>query len=130
MSGDAIRVSVKDGESYAKILKVMKAKINSQNAGVEVLSIRRPRREEFLLVLKKAGDVSAFKKMLDQAVREKAEVESLVPKRSLAVRDLEETVSQGMRILLRYASRLASQTSGTNGGCTSASAVHRLQWSV
>ena len=57
-SGDAIRVSAKDGESYAEILKDMKAKVNLQNAGAEVLSIRRTRRGEILLVLKKGGDVS------------------------------------------------------------------------
>ena len=31
--GDAIRVSAKDGESYAEILKAMKAKVNPQNSG-------------------------------------------------------------------------------------------------
>ena len=40
-SGDVIRVSAKDVESYAEILKVMKEKVNPQNAGAEVLSIRR-----------------------------------------------------------------------------------------
>ena len=77
-SGDNIRVSAKDGESYADILKAMKAKVNPQNAGSEVLSIRRNRSEEILLVLKKEGDVSTFEKALEQAVGEKAEVKSLV----------------------------------------------------
>ena len=77
-SCDAIRVSAKDGESYADILKAMKAKVNPQNAGSEVLSIRRNRSEEILLVLKKEGDVSTFEKALEQAVGEKAEVKSLV----------------------------------------------------
>ena len=31
--GDAIRVSAKDSESYAEILKAMNAKVNMQNAG-------------------------------------------------------------------------------------------------
>ena len=93
-SGDAIRVSAKDGESYADILKAMKVKVIPQNAGAEVLSIRRTRREEILLVLKKGGDVSTFEKVLDQAVGEKAEVKSLVSKRSLEVRDLDETVTR------------------------------------
>ena len=73
-SGEAIRVSAKDRESYADILRAMKAKVNSQNAGAEVLSIRRTRREEILLVPQKGGDVTTFKKALDQAVGEKAEV--------------------------------------------------------
>ena len=41
---------------------------------------------------KRGGDISAFEKSLDQAVGEKAEVKSLVSKRSLEVRDLDETV--------------------------------------
>ena len=81
-SGDAIRVSAKDGESYAVILKVMKAKVNPQSSGAEVLSIRGTRREEILLVLKRRDDVSAFGKALDQAIGQKADVKSLVSKRS------------------------------------------------
>ena len=38
--------------SYAEILKAMKAKVNPQNSGAEVLSIRRTRKEEILLVEK------------------------------------------------------------------------------
>ena len=67
----------------------MKARVNPQNSGAEVLSIRRTRREEILLVLRKAGDISAFEKALDQAVGEKAEIKSLVSKRTLEVRDLD-----------------------------------------
>ena len=51
-SGDAIKVSAKDGQSYADILKEMKAKVDPRKAGLEVLSIRRTRKEEVLLVLK------------------------------------------------------------------------------
>ena len=91
-SGDAIRMSARDGESYADILKAMKAKVDPQSSGAEVLSIRRTRREETLLVLKRGGDVSAFEKALDQAVGQRADVKSLVSKRSLEVRDLDETV--------------------------------------
>ena len=47
-SGDTIRVSAKNGESYAEILKAMKAKVNPQNSGAEVLSIQRTRKEEIL----------------------------------------------------------------------------------
>ena len=93
-SGDAVRVSAKDGESYAVILEAMKARVDPQNARAEVLFIRKTRREEILLALKKGGDVLAFKKTLDQAVREKAEVKSLVSARSLEVRDLDETVTR------------------------------------
>ena len=93
-SGDAIRVMAKDDESYAEILKAMKAKVNPQNSGAEVLSIRRINKKEILLVLKKGGDVSAFEKALDQAVGERADVKSLVSKRLLDVRDLDESVTR------------------------------------
>ena len=76
------------------MLKAMKVKVNPQNAGAEVLSIRKTRREEILLVLKKRGDVSAFEKAHGQAVGKKAEIKSLVSKRSLEVRDLDETVTR------------------------------------
>ena len=72
----------------------MKAKVNPQNAGAEVFSTRRTRKEEILPDLKKGGDVSTFEKALDQAVGEKAEVESLVSKRSLEVRDIDETATR------------------------------------
>ena len=72
----------------------MKAKVNPQNSGMEVLSIRRTRREGILLVLKEGGDVSAFQKALDQAVGVKANVKTLVLKRTLEVRNLVETVTR------------------------------------
>ena len=82
------------GESYAEILKAMKARANPQNSGTEVLSLRRTRKEEILSVLKKGGDVSAFEKALDQAVGQRAEVKSLVSKRSLEIKDLDETITR------------------------------------
>ena len=44
--------------------------------------------------MKKGGDVSAFEKALNQAVRQRSEVRSLVSKRSLEVRDLDETITR------------------------------------
>ena len=40
-SGDAVRVSAKDGEYYAEVLKSMKARVNPQDSVVKVLSIKR-----------------------------------------------------------------------------------------
>ena len=93
-SGDAIKVSAKDGQTYADILKEIKAKVDPRKAGIEVLSIRRTRKEGVLLVLKKGGDVSAFHKERDRAVGERAEISALVSTRSLEIRDLNETVEK------------------------------------
>ena len=75
-------------------MREMKAKVDPRKAGLEVLSIRRTRKEEVLLVLKKGGDVSAFRKELDLAVGERAQISALVSTRSLEIRDLDETVEK------------------------------------
>ena len=90
----AIKVSAKEGQSCADILKDMKAKVDPWKSGLEVLSIRRTRKEEVLLVLKKGGDVSAYRKELDLAVGKRAQVSALVSTRSLEIRDLDETVEK------------------------------------
>ena len=56
--------------------------------------MRRTRKEEVLLVLKKGGDVSAFRKELNHAVGKRAEISALVLTRSLEIRDLDETVEK------------------------------------
>ena len=58
----------------------------------------------------KGGDVSAFEKELYRAVGDKADEMSLVSKRTLEVRDLEEP-PQGERLLPRSASRWVNQAS-------------------
>ena len=90
----AIKVSAKDAQSYADILKEMTAKDDPRKAGLKVLSIRRTRKEEVLLLLKKGGDVSAFRKQLDQVIGERVEISALVSTRSLEIRDLGETVEK------------------------------------
>ena len=46
------------------------------------------------MVLKKRGDVSAFRMELDLAVGERAQISALVSSRSLKIRDLDETVEK------------------------------------
>ena len=59
-SGDAIKVSVRDGQSYAYNLREMKGKVDPWKSSLEILSVRWTRKEEVLLVREKGGDVSAF----------------------------------------------------------------------
>ena len=93
-SSDAVRISEKDGQSYADILRDMKAQVNLTDAGLEVLSLRRTRKEEILLVLKKGGDIPAFKKALDQAVGARADVRTLVTTKVVEIRDIDETTTR------------------------------------
>ena len=78
----------------------MKAKFDPRKAGLEVLSIRRTRKKEVILVLKKGGDVETSRKVetfrneLNRAVRERAKISALVSTRSLEIRDLGETVKK------------------------------------
>ena len=105
---------MKDGQSYADILKVMKVKVDPQKAGLKVLSIRRTRKEEVLLVLKKGGDVSAFRKELDRAFGERTEILALVSTRSLEIRVLDETVEKEEVV---YALCLALGRPALDGPC-------------
>ena len=72
----------------------MKAGVNSQNSGLEVLSVRRTRKEEVLLILKKGSDIPAFQKALDRVVGAGAKLEALVSRRPFLIRDLDETVEK------------------------------------
>ena len=72
----------------------VKAKVDPRMAGLEVLYIRRTRKEEVLLVLKRGGDVSAFCKELDRAVGERVGISALFSPRSLKIRDPDETVEK------------------------------------
>ena len=47
-SGDAIKVSAKDSQSYADISRDIKAKVDPQRAGLTVLFIQRTSKEEGL----------------------------------------------------------------------------------
>ena len=48
-------MSAKDGQSYAETLKVMKARVNPSDAGLEVMTLQRTQKHEILLVLEKVG---------------------------------------------------------------------------
>ena len=113
-SGNAIKVLAKDGQSYDDIFKGMKAKVDPRKAGLEVLSIRRTRKEEVLLVLKNGGDVLAFHKELNQVVGERGEIMALVSTRSLEIRDLAETVEKEKAV---FALCLALGKPALDGSC-------------
>ena len=70
------------------------AQVNHTETGVETRSIRRTRKEETFLVLKKWRDVPAFQKVLDQAVGARADVRALVTSKVVAIRDLDDTTTR------------------------------------
>ena len=53
-------MSAKDCESYAEILKAMKAKADAHTSGAEVLSIRRTRRDKESRLHKWSGNSSSY----------------------------------------------------------------------
>ena len=77
---DTIKVSTRDGQSYAEILEVIKAKVNPMDAELGARTIRRSRKEEVLLFPKKGAAVSAFEKALGQVVGEMDNVRALASK--------------------------------------------------
>ena len=72
-------------------LKLKRSTPARSGDAIKVLSIWRTRKEGVLLVLKKGGDVSAFRTELDRVVEERAETSNLVSTRTLEIRDLDET---------------------------------------
>ena len=62
--GDVIRVSTRNGQSYADCVKEMKANVNPIDAGLEILTIQRSRKGEVLLVPKKRAVFLPLKRRL------------------------------------------------------------------
>ena len=102
----------------------MKAKVDPRKAGLEVLSIRRTRKEEVLLILKKKGDFSVFHKVLEQVVGERESVSALVSMRFLEIKDLDETVEKEEVVA---ALRLALCRPTFDGYLQ---ALHSLRWKI
>lgn len=87
---EAIKVSAKQGHTYADILKKMKASVNPADCGTEVLSIRRTKNKELLVVLKKDSDAISLNKALVKAVGDEASINTLTPQMLLEIKDIDE----------------------------------------
>ncbi|XP_043474822.1 uncharacterized protein LOC122506601 [Leptopilina heterotoma] len=89
---DAIRVSMENGKAPPKeLIAELFATVNPAETKTEVLSIRRTEKQDLLFVLKRGQDFSTFSGKVTEALKGKARVSPLVTKRSLEVRDLDET---------------------------------------
>ena len=72
----------------------MKKGVNPTTTSTEVLSIRRTKKEEILIVLKKEQDNNAFSQALTKVIGSKTEVKPLISRESLEIRDLDEATTE------------------------------------
>ena len=128
-SGDAIRVSAKEGESYADILKAMKAKVNPQNAGLKSSPFGEPGGRRYSRYSKRGVTSRPSKRRSTRRSGRRPKLNLWCRKGPLKL-GTSTRRSQEKRWYPRCASRCASRTSGTSAGCTNDLAVCRLLWSV
>ena len=125
-SGDAIRVSARDGESVADILKAIKTP-KMQERRSSPFGESGGRRSSWS---PKRGVTSRASKRRSTRRSGRRSKLNLWSRRGPLKLGTSTKQSQEKRLLPRCASRSASQTSGTSAGCTNALAVCRLRWSV
>lgn len=90
---EAIKVSAKQGVTYADILK----KLNSSEdlkENEEVLRVRRTRKDELLIVLKKNKSSEAFNQKVAKSIQDMAELKPLYSRPTLEIRDIDEMASK------------------------------------
>lgn len=71
---DTIKISAKEGCTYSEILKNMKTMVNPMEVGMELLCMRRVRRDELFVVLIKVETTKDFKEALTKAIGNRTEV--------------------------------------------------------
>ncbi|XP_043464407.1 uncharacterized protein LOC122499895 [Leptopilina heterotoma] len=88
---EAIRIKVFNEDTYKDTFRQVKKSVDPSETGTEILSIRRSRKQEMLVILRRNQGVSSFSSKLAEALKDKADVCPIVTKRSLEIRDLDET---------------------------------------
>lgn len=92
---DAIVIGAKDGQSYADILRKVKADPNLTKLGEAVTRIRRTQKGELLLQFKDSGDNTAtFQSTILEKIGELAEVRTLTHRTMVEIRDVDEITSE------------------------------------
>lgn len=72
----------------------MKTPFKPEETGTEFLKIRRTFKQDVLLVVKKGGEISKFLGALASVLHDRAQVIALVKKRSLEIKNLDETTTK------------------------------------
>lgn len=87
---DAVKVIAESDVSYADIIKQLNKndKLKKANA---VQAIRRTKKDELLIVLRKGEQTSDFANIVEEELHGKAQVKPLTATRTVEIRDLDET---------------------------------------
>lgn len=90
---NAVKVTAETDVSYADIIKQLN-KNEQLKKGNAVETIRRTKKGELLMALKKGEQTSDFAKIVGKELNGKAQVKPLVMTRTVEIRDLDETVEE------------------------------------
>lgn len=92
---DALLIKPTEGKTYAEVLSEIRSKVNPEDTGTDVRSIRQTRTGEVLLELGNTSkNKSAFSDALQHILAGKAVVRSLEPKETLEIRDLDSLTTK------------------------------------
>lgn len=89
---EVIKITAKEGVSYADLLKQVKKDVNPSKTGNEVTSVRKTRNNELIIVVKKDEKVCILAEAVSKAVGDRAAVSTLKRMKKITIRDLDETV--------------------------------------
>lgn len=94
--GDALIVGVKDGMTYADLLKKMRGDPKLKELGDNVVKTRRTQRGEMLFELKKDPEIksAAFKELVETALGSEAEVRAMSQETTVEAKNLDEVTTE------------------------------------
>ena len=81
---------MKEGFSYAEVVKTLKENVRPGECGVRVDKVKKINKENFLVIYKKTEGENTLVKKITEAIREKAEVNDLEDRVTLEIRDIPE----------------------------------------
>ena len=93
-SSDAVRIKMKEGHSYAEVVKTLKENVRPGECGVRVDKVKKINKDNFLVIYKKTEGENTLVKKITEAIREKAEVNDLEDRATLEIRDIPEEETQ------------------------------------
>lgn len=91
----AVIIKPAAGTSYSDVLRSIKAKVKPEDTGAEIKTIRKTRDGKVLLEVKGRSSLGSFTQALEDAVGTLGSVKSMVPMKSLEVRDLDCLTERG-----------------------------------
>jgi hypothetical protein len=90
---DAVKVVAENQVTYAEIIKQLNGNAELKEKAA-VQAIRRTKKDELLIVLRKGEETASFAKIVGDELMGKASIKMLITMRTLEIRDIDETAEK------------------------------------